>query len=64
MLYCVLYRTADGYSPVSRKSMGDLEWRSQVVSLDLNGDGKDDLVSMRFAKKREKKYVFDTYLAL
>lgn len=56
-------RTANGFSPVSRKSMGDLQWRSQVVALDLNGDGKDDLVSMRFARKSEKKYVFDTYLA-
>jgi hypothetical protein len=43
--------------------MKDLEWRGQLVAGDFNGDGKSDLVSTRYARKSEQKYVFDTYLS-
>lgn len=62
--YPYLFIWSNGqYLPVKREQMKDLEWRSQLVTGDFNGDGKSDLVSTRYARKSEQKYVFDTYLS-
>lgn len=62
--YPYLFIWSDGrYLPVKRRQMKDLEWRGQLVAGDFNGDGKSDLVSTRYARKSEQKYVFDTYLS-
>lgn len=50
------------FHPVSKSNMGNLEFRSQLIPLDLNGDGNIDFVSTRYAKRGIKKFVFDTFL--
>ncbi len=42
------------FHPVSKSNMGDLEFRSQLIPLDLNGDGNMDFVSTRYARKSVK----------
>ena len=42
--------------------MSHLEFRSQLIPLDLNGDGNMDFVSTYYEKKSIKKLVFDTFL--
>jgi len=51
------------YDAVHRDDTGDLQWRSQYTPADLNGDGINDFVTVRFARKTVKHHVIDTYLA-
>ena len=58
----IYIRDGNKFLPTKRQNVEDLYWKNQIFPADLDGNGKMDLVAMRYDKKKYKRYKFITYL--
>ena len=58
----IYIRDGNKFLPTKKQNVADLYWKNQIFPADLDGNGKMDLVAMRYDKKKYKRYKFITYL--
>lgn len=58
----IYIRDNNKFLPTNKENVEDLYWKNQIFPADLDGNGKLDLVAMRYDKRKYKRYKFITYL--